>query len=297
MVSVIIPSFNRKSDLRKAIQSVREQSYTDHEIIVVDDGSTDGTKEYLNQNFPEIIVIRHETSQGGSVARNAGARRATGEYVAFLDSDDRWLPNHLTSKIDFLKRAGADGVYSSFYNQVENDEPIRMAFNARGLRRGNMGDMIFGNQRFDARTSTFIFKREAFLSVAFDEKLRKHQDWDLAIAFDKQFDFAFMEDATVVLSVSREAVRMSNSLNHHASIYFLNKNQDKVSKNALFLFCLKMVYRCEMRNEPKEIRRLYLQFSKQIQNELSLKFRIIYFLVSSGLLSATFFHRLKRAVQ
>lgn len=297
MVSVVIPSHNRKRDLDVALQSVMMQSLQPLEVIVVDDGSTDGTQTYLQQHYLGVKVIRNEKPLGGAVARNQGARNAKGEYVAFLDSDDRWLPDHLKRKVAFLEEQQADGVYCTFYNQVGQSEPVAVTFNAANLKRGNLGSLILGNQRFDARTSTFVFRTNSFLKMGFDEKMKKHQDWDLAINFDKKFDFRFMDDRTVVLSVNPEAVRMSNNLNHEASLYFMSKNEQQVSADSLFIFCLKMLHRAERKGETREIRRQYIRFAGRLKHKLSAKLRVIYYLVRLGIFSATFFYKLKKAAR
>src|SRR5882762_3330329 len=91
MFSVIIPSYNRAILLRSAIESVLSQRNRDFEIIVVDDGSSDGTLDYLKSLGAKITTVR-QPNRGPGAARNLGARDATGTYLAFLDSDDLWFP-------------------------------------------------------------------------------------------------------------------------------------------------------------------------------------------------------------
>ena len=95
--SVIIPAYNRKRFVLKAIDSVLRQTVTDHEIIVIDDGSTDGTATALEAYGEKILYIRQENS-GVSAARNAGIRHARGEWIAFLDSDDEWSRDYLAAQ-------------------------------------------------------------------------------------------------------------------------------------------------------------------------------------------------------
>lgn len=101
-ISVILPTWNRRRWLPQALDSVLQQTLPPHEIIVVDDGSTDGTLEALAPNYPAVRWIRQE-NRGPAAARNAGARAATGNWLAFLDSDDRWLPEKLQKQVAFLK--------------------------------------------------------------------------------------------------------------------------------------------------------------------------------------------------
>lgn len=294
LVSVIIPSFNRKQDVVLAIDSVLAQTYPHLEIIVVDDASSDGTSELLQKEYPQVTLIRNESSKGGAVARNQGAEVARGEYVAFLDSDDLWLPEHIENKIKRWSPE-VDGMYCSFLNQDTEGKTTAVKFNSKGLRKGNVGSIVLGNQRFDTRTSTFIFKKDAFMKVRFDPEMRKHQDWDLAIQFDQVFNFVFVDDATVIINLGTVTGRMSGTLNHQASLYFLNKNADLVHPNSIFLFCLKTAYRCEVFGEPASIR-YYIDFCKRISHKFSLKIKVIFYLVSFNILSPSFFFRLKRAL-
>lgn len=102
LVSVIMPTFNRADTIRRAIRSVQAQTFTDWELIVVDDGSTDNTVALIEGCDPRLKLIRQE-NQGTAGARNAGLRASAGAYIAFLDSDDEWLPHHLELCVSFLE--------------------------------------------------------------------------------------------------------------------------------------------------------------------------------------------------
>jgi glycosyltransferase involved in cell wall biosynthesis len=102
LVSVIMPTFNRADTIRRAIRSVQAQTFTDWELIVVDDGSTDNTVAVIEGCDPRLKLIRQE-NQGTAGARNAGLSASAGSYIAFLDSDDEWLPHHLELCVSFLE--------------------------------------------------------------------------------------------------------------------------------------------------------------------------------------------------
>src|SRR5882762_10102502 len=100
--SVVIPAFNRRDLLEETLRSVRRQSFTDFETIIVDDGSTDGTREWLAGLGSELRVFT-QANRGPGAARNFAVRHARGEYLAFLDSDDSWFPWSLATYAQAIK--------------------------------------------------------------------------------------------------------------------------------------------------------------------------------------------------
>lgn len=102
LVSIIMPTYNRRQTIQSAIASVQRQTFQDWELIVVDDGSTDGTASLIEGSDPRLVLIRQE-NQGVNAARNAAMLRARGRYIAFLDSDDEWLPHHLELSVAFFR--------------------------------------------------------------------------------------------------------------------------------------------------------------------------------------------------
>ena len=118
-VSVVIPTLNRVHTLRRAIDSVISQTYKAHSIVVIDDGSTDGTSEMINEYYPQIIFIKQD-NQGVSAARNTGINSIDAEWIAFLDSDDKWHPNKLEEQIIFMKNNNIAFSFSN-YEVVSED--------------------------------------------------------------------------------------------------------------------------------------------------------------------------------
>src|SRR5262249_44576812 len=86
----------------RAIQSVLNQTFSPEEILVIDDGSTDGTPDFVAEIFPSVTLVRYETNRGAAAARNTGLTMASGDFIAFLDSDDFWMPTYLEKQIDAL---------------------------------------------------------------------------------------------------------------------------------------------------------------------------------------------------
>jgi len=102
LVSVILPTYNRRETIQAAIASVQRQTFADWELIVVDDGSTDDTAALIEGSDPRLVLIRQK-NRGVNAARNAAMLRARGDYIAFLDSDDEWLPHHLELSVAFFR--------------------------------------------------------------------------------------------------------------------------------------------------------------------------------------------------
>ena len=119
-VSVVIPSYNRKDIIGRAIDSVLAQTYKDIEIIVVDDGSTDGTAEYIQKTFPNIKIFIQENN-GAASARNLGISKADGEYIAFLDTDDYWLPEKIAKQVSSITNDSDTGMNVVEHDIIEKD--------------------------------------------------------------------------------------------------------------------------------------------------------------------------------
>ena len=104
-ISVIIPTYNRAHLISRSAKSVLAQTYPDFELIIVDDGSGDNTEEIIEALAdPRIRYLRHESNRGVSAARNTGIRAARGDYIAFQDSDDEWLPQKLEKQLGLFEQ-------------------------------------------------------------------------------------------------------------------------------------------------------------------------------------------------
>jgi glycosyltransferase involved in cell wall biosynthesis len=124
LVSIIIPTRNRWPLLRKAIQSAIRQTWTDVEIVVVDDASNDETATQLGRHFPTIKVIRHETAMGPSAARNKGVNASCGSAILFLDDDDLLHPDHVRALADARSQLPTDSAVSGRWRKFEEGEGV-----------------------------------------------------------------------------------------------------------------------------------------------------------------------------
>lgn len=197
LVSVIMPAYNTAHYIREAIDSVLEQDYPNKELIVIDDGSTDGTVEVL-RSYGDRITLLTQRNQGSAVARNAGLAAARGEYVAFLDSDDVWLAGKLRLQIDHLQRhpdigmvytrwsvwkPGADGVFPPLASlgHVREDGPADEPMPDLVPERSGW---LYNRLLFSSllHTITVLARREFVDRVGrFDPELKRGQDYDFWI--------------------------------------------------------------------------------------------------------------------
>lgn len=121
-VSVIIPVYNREAYIRESVDSVLAQTFTEFEVIVVDDGSTDAAAEIIQSyTDPRIRLIR-QSHQGVSAARNTGLDAARGEYITFLDSDDLYYPDFLQSMLQIIQSTKTDMAFSNFTESYDAED-------------------------------------------------------------------------------------------------------------------------------------------------------------------------------
>lgn len=176
LVSVIIPTYNRGWIIKEAVDSVLSQDFLGFEIIVVDDGSTDNTQDILSAYKNDIKVLKHN-NQGVSAARNRGIALASGRFIAFLDSDDLWMPNKLSMQVDFLN-INKEAL-------ICQTEEIWIRKNVRvnqKKRHKKLSGMIFEPSLCLCMVSpsAVMIKRELFEAVGlFDESLPACEDYDL----------------------------------------------------------------------------------------------------------------------
>lgn len=194
-VSVIIPTYNRAWVLNEAIDSVLAQDFRDFELIVVDDGSTDNTGQILDSYHQDLMVIR-QPNRGVSAARNRGIAAASGGLIAFLDSDDLWLPRKLSSQIDFFN-SNPDAVI----NQTEEiwiRDGVRVNPKARHRK---LSGMIFEPSLALCLVSpsAVMMKRSLFDEVGlFDEDLPACEDYDLWLRISWRYPVHLIETPLII---------------------------------------------------------------------------------------------------
>ena len=191
-ISIIIPAYNARKTIEATLRSLTTQSHSDSEILLIDDGSSDGTADFVRKQFPHVHVIE-QANAGPAAARNRGTREARGEWIAFLDADDAWLPWRLELQVDCLNRHPECGMLCGKTTDLECEvalPPKDAAAREQLVRPLKLEDFAFANP---VATSTVLLRREILESVGgFDESFRGPEDYDLWIR---------VANATPILSI------------------------------------------------------------------------------------------------
>ena len=195
LISVIVPTFNRWPVLCRAVDSVLAQRFLDFELIVVDDGSTDGTSERLEKSGLPLRLFPTER-KGVAAARNFGVRRSRGRYIAFLDSDDAWLPRKLEMQAAFM--TGHPNVKICQTDEVWIRNGVRV--NARAVHRKPSGDIYPRCLELClVSPSAVMMHRELFESFGgFDESFPVCEDYELWLRIGAKFPVPLIADQLVV---------------------------------------------------------------------------------------------------
>lgn len=193
-ISVVIPTYNRRYSLARCLDSVLRQSHSPNEIIVVNDGSTDGTSDWIREHYSDIHLIE-QPNQGVSGARNAGIQAATGQWVAFLDSDDCWLPGKLEAQLSAIARKPDCALCHTEEIWVRNGK-IKTPPPAYRKQGGFIFEYCLSLCAISP--STAIIRRSLFDEVGFfDESLPACEDYDLWLRICSRYPVVLVRDALI----------------------------------------------------------------------------------------------------
>jgi glycosyltransferase involved in cell wall biosynthesis len=209
-VSVIIPTYNRAYLVKRAIDSVTKQTFQDIEIIIVDDASTDNTENIIKTlNDKRILYIKHKERKGASAARNTGIENAQGEYIAFLDSDDEWLPQKLAKQLKVFNNSSRNlGLVYTACMEIEDSKQKRTII---PRCRGNVIENLLVSNCV-GYIVTALVRKECFNETGlFDEQLSCSEDWDMWIRIAQYYEVDFVNEILVCIYPQRDGLMRNNA--------------------------------------------------------------------------------------
>ena len=285
-VSVVIPTYNCARYLPNAIQSVLKQTFTDFEVIVVDDGSTDDTLQALLPYANDVVYIHQKNSGGPARPRNVGIERAQGIYVSFLDSDDIMLPDKLKHAVEFLDEVPTLGlIFTNFVKRNENGEQHREPFLAQcrrfqGLEKSKVGAQRFlidSELAFDALllenfigTSSVVCPKAVLSDVGgFDESVTSGglEDRDMWLRITRSFDVGYFDAVDHVYLDRRSSIskqRLSPSVcglkvieRHVGNVH--SDSARRAARRAIARRCCDVGYQYLQAGDTRAARKAYLK--------------------------------------
>ena len=286
LVSVVMPTYNRRNYIRESLDSVLAQDFSDYEVIVVDDGSTDGTEEEIRPYEGRIRYFRQE-NRGAGVARNVGIRNSRGTYIAFMDSDDLSRPNHLQSLYSFLDKnpefamvVGNGGYLGGKYrNRSAIISPKRVK------RLEKIGVTV--KDLFDGRVVRLqgTMTRKSVLEEVglLDEWFRMSYDLDLALRIVKDHQIGFINQEIYLWRPHGANISSDDELRSRENLRALEKlavdfpeGVEQIGTRAFYNLCAHRYYRLAKALQSKGDKRDSHEALRQAISlrPLSLKYRV-----------------------
>ena len=260
LISIIIPTYNRADMLDNSINSVRKQTYKNWELIIVDDASTDRTEDVIRKHMAEdarIRYIKNDTNTGANATRNRGIKESSGEYIAFLDDDDRWDPDKISLQYNYFMENPVIGVVYCGYRYINlNTEKIVRIESPRYV--GDVSVILLRNNFIGS--SVPLFKRECFdIAGQFDEELTSCQDWDMWIRIAQVFHFSYINKVLVDITVHGHQISVNLKSKIESRHKLLKKYEYLLKKNRPMLahYCKRLAILYTLDHAPlKTIRYL-----------------------------------------
>ncbi|MEH2254094.1 glycosyltransferase [Nostoc sp.] len=204
-ISVIIPAYNSEKTIKYTIESVINQSFTDFELIVINDGSQDSTLEVITQIQDSRIKVFSYANAGGNVSRNRGLYRAVGKFVSFLDADDLWTPDKLQSQLKALQENVTAKVAYSWTDYINENADFVVSGTHINVNGDVYENLLLTN--FLENGSNPLICKEALIELSgFDKSLSAAQDWDMWLRLASKFDFVCIPSVQILYRISANSV-------------------------------------------------------------------------------------------
>lgn len=253
LVSVVIPLYNREKTIQRAVDSVLNQTYENIEVIVVDDCSNDKSIEKLHKYEKDgrVRIFYQDKNSGANAARNRGIQEARGEYIAFQDSDDEWLPCKLERQIPFMIKQESFATFCPV--QRHYGKAVQTIPNIRG----NLSGTEIRNRLRESNiitTPALVVNKKVVAKIGlFDEEMPRLQDYEFVIRIAKEFDISYLDEPFVVQYEMNDSISLKRDSLSQAQLLLLRKHADFINIEILWNEYLKAKGILNERNIPWEI--------------------------------------------
>ena len=253
VISVVIPAYNAETTILETIRSVQSQTFSDFEILLINDGSTDKTLELLSTiDEPRLKVFSFENG-GLPVARNRGIDRAVGEYIAFIDADDLWTPDKLEFQVAVLQRQPESGVAYSWTKFINEEGDFLYAQKPIFFEGNVYPQLLIVN--FVANGSNILVRRQAIEAAGrFDTQLKSAEDWDYNIRLAADCPFALVPHYQILYRKSSGAMSSKVDVMEKANLFVIESAFQKAPIELQFL------KKQSLSNTYKFFAKLYIEY-------------------------------------
>jgi glycosyltransferase involved in cell wall biosynthesis len=216
LISIVIPAYNAERTIRETVKSVLDQSFADFELLVIDDGSTDGTLSVLEGFTDKRLQVHSFSNAGLSASRNRGTALARGQFVAFLDADDLWTPGKLAAQLEALERHPEAVLAYSWVDFIDENSHYLTNGTYQHLSGNIYVSLLLGNF-LESGSNPLIRRTQLIEAGGFDETLTSGEDWDCWLRLAAHHSFVLVPQADVLYrksagSMSRNTVRMEKNI-------------------------------------------------------------------------------------
>ena len=247
LISVVIPTHNRSQVIGRAIKSVLNQTFRDFELIIVDDGSTDSTKEVVKSfSDDRIVYIKYEKNRGVAAARNIGIKASRGEYIGLQDSDDEWFPEKLEEIHKVILKRKFDFIFS-YGTIIKNDKPMGYVGKSPWVNKSTEKELIIQIFRNNfIPTQGALIKKEKIMQVGgFDENLFSASDHDLWMRLIPICNLYFIGKSLFNLYLSENCITSNIKKRIECQLAIFKKNRNilkKSSESRIAFFLTKQIF-------------------------------------------------------
>ncbi|MCK7591509.1 glycosyltransferase family 2 protein [Subsaxibacter sp. CAU 1640] len=236
--SVVIPLYNKEKHIKNTLESVLNQTFHDYEVIVINDGSTDESGTKARQVLDNRIKIVDIQNKGVSNARNFGTALAKGRFIAFLDADDEWKPNHLENLKNIYDQYPDCGLYAAAYEHRSKGYIIPSIFNKIPTTKGWLGkvDDFFESSTINciASASSAMIPKDIFDRMkGFDTLYNSGEDIDLWIRIALNYDVSFNSEVSVIIEMDADNQVSKSSVNERNHLNFDKFKNEEINNRSL----------------------------------------------------------------